>query len=183
MEENLKDEKEKLIKDKIIKQEIQEMMQLKGIKQMVWDTLTLEKGYKIDDIIVDPQFNIEIDKKPISVSIDFAVEINSLKTIIIRCTSSALESWERYIIAFSRAVEDYQIPFAVITDGENAKILDTINNKLLGNKLSELFNRETALTLIKDYKRISYNPERLEREKRIIYAFEAIKCPVVKPEK
>lgn len=183
MEENLKKNKEELIKEQIIKQELQEMQQLKGIKQIVWDILTLEKGYNIDEITVDPQFTININNKPVNVSIDFLIEINSVKSMIIRCTSSALESWERYILAFSRAVEDYQIPFAIVTDGDNAKIFDTINNKIIGNKLSEIFNRETLVKLINDYKKLSFNPEKIEKEKRIVYAFEAIKCPVIKPEK
>jgi hypothetical protein len=100
--------------------------------------------------------------------------------MVMQCNSSSVEAWERYVTSFARVIKDYQIPYAVATDGENARIIDVYAGKLIGKSLSELFNQQEALEKIKDFKKIPCPANRLEREKRIVYAFEGIKCPTVK---
>jgi hypothetical protein len=55
-----------------------------------------------------------------------------------------------------------------------------ISGSVIGTSVHELFNRQEALDKIKDFIKIPFPQEKLEREKRIAYAFEGIKCPVVK---
>jgi hypothetical protein len=100
--------------------------------------------------------------------------------MVIRSVSTAIESWERYIVAFARSVKDYQIPYAVVTDGENFKIYDVLSGSILSESIQGLFNRQEALNLMKDFQKISCPASRQEKEKRIVYAFEGIKCPTVK---
>lgn len=69
----------------------------------------------------------------------------------------------------------------MITDGENALIIDILAGRLIGKSLSEFFNREEALNKMKDFKKIPCPANRLEKEKRIVYAFEGIKCPTENP--
>lgn len=96
---------------------------------------------------------------------------------MILCRPTAIESWERYIISFAKVIKDYQIPYAVVTDGENAQIIDVLAGKLIGESLDKLFNRQEALNKMKDFKKIPCPANRVEKEKRIVYAFEGIKCP------
>jgi hypothetical protein len=90
-----------------------------------------------------------------------------------------MESWERYVIAFARAVKDYQIPYALVTDGENVRVIDVITGSLLSDSIQRLFTKQDAINKMKDFKKIPYPSNRLEKAKRIIYAFEGIKCPTV----
>jgi hypothetical protein len=100
--------------------------------------------------------------------------------MVIQCSSGSLEAWERYVTAFARVVKDYQIPYAVVTDGDKARIIDVLTGTLIGESLGQLLNREEALNKMKDFKKVPYPINRLEKEKRIVYAFESIKCPTVK---
>jgi hypothetical protein len=43
-----------------------------------------------------------------------------------------------------------------------------------------LFNKQEAFNKMKDFKKIPCPFYRLEREKRIVHAFEGIKCPTIK---
>jgi hypothetical protein len=97
--------------------------------------------------------------------------------MVIRCVSSGIESWERYVIAFSRAIKDYQIPYAAITDGEKVKVFDIVNDSLIKESIPEFFTRQEADRLMKNFQRIPCPENRIEKEKRIIYTFEGIKCP------
>jgi hypothetical protein len=55
--------------------------------------------------------------------------------------------------------------------------------RLIGESLSGLFTREEALNKMEDFKKIRCPANRLEKEKRIVYAFESIKNPTVKDSK
>lgn len=171
------EDRDKLIQEKIKEEEFVEMMQLRGVKEKVWVILTKEKGFDPKEIEIDPEFKLTLSNCEATVSIDFVVNLAQSSFMVIRCIPTAIESWERYVIAFARAVKDYQIPYAVVTDGENARILDVLSGSLVSKSLSGLFNRQEAINFIKDLKKIPCPVNRLEKEKRIIYAFEGIKCP------
>jgi hypothetical protein len=175
------EDREKLIKEKIEKQEFIEIIQLQGLRQIVWKILINEKKYELNDIKIDPQFKIILNNCEAVVSIDFLIIINSVNFMVIRCTSSTIESWERYIVAFARSVTDYQIPYAVVTDGEHAKIIDVLKVSLIGESIHDLPGKQQAIDLLKDFKKISCPAEKIAKEKRIVYAFEGIKCPAQPP--
>jgi len=171
------EDRKDIIREKILEEEQLEMIKLSGIRQKVFEILTLDKKYHPKEIGIDPIFKLILSDCEANVSIDFIINLEGLSFMIIRCAQASLESWERYVTAFARAVKDYQIPYAVITDGEMAITIDVINGNISHKRVSELFTRQDALKIIKDFQKTSCPPKRLEKEKRIIYAFEGIKCP------
>src|SRR3972149_1737412 len=174
------DNREKLIKERIKEEEELETIQLTGIKQKVWEFLIREKYFKPEEIETNPEFNITLGDREIKIHIDFIVNLPTASFMVIQCSSSSLEAWERYVTFFARVIKDYQIPYAVVTDGENAQIIDVLAGRLIGESLDKLFNRQEALNKMKDFKKIPCPVNRLEKEKRIVYAFEGIKCPTEK---
>jgi len=178
------DDRKKLIEEIIKADEQIETAQVSGIKQKVWEFLIKEKQFKLEEIETDPEFRVTLGHSEITVSIDFVLNLPSVSFImVIQCKTASIESWERYFTSFARVVKDYQIPYAMVTDGENARIIDVLAGKLIGESLNELFNRQETLNKIKDSKKIPCPVNRLEKEKRILYAFEGIKCPTVKDSK
>ena len=177
------EEKEKLIREKIEEEDFFEMMQLRGVRQIVWDKLTKEKGFDQGDIEIEPQFVLALSDCKETVSIDFVINLPSASFAVIRCANSGLEFWERYVTAFARAVKDYQIPFAMVTNGYEAKIINAISGSLEGESMEVFYNRQEAIKIMNDFKKIPCTDKRLEKGKRIIYAFEGIKCPTTKTDK
>ena len=177
------EEKEKLIREKIEEEDLSEMIQLRGVKQIVWDKLTKEKGFYQGEIEIDPHFEIALSDCKSIVSMDFIINLPPATFAIIRCANSGLEFWERYVTAFAMVVKDYQIPFAMVTNGYEAKIINVLSGTLEGETMQDFHNHQEALNILKDFKPIPCPEKRLEREKRIIYAFEDIKCPTLKADK
>jgi len=175
-----KEERDKKIREKIEDEEFIEMMQLRGIRRSVWEFLTQQKGFDPKEVEIDPQFNIVLSNCEAFVGIDFIINVSSVSFMAIRCVQSAIESWERCVIAFSRAVKDYQIPYAVVTDGENARIYTMRTGSLISDSINGLPTHQEAVEQMKDFQKIACPPTKLEKEKRIIYAFEGIKCPTAK---
>ena len=176
-------DREKLIKERIKQEEQIETVQLGGIKQMVLEFLIRKKHFKPEEIETNPEFRLPLGDSEITVHIDFVVNLPTASFMVIQCSSSSLEAWERYVISFARVIKEYQIPYAVVTDGEDAQIIDVLTGRLIGKSLIELFNRKDALNKMKDLKKIPCPVNRLEKEKRIVYAFEGIKCPTTKDSK
>lgn len=177
------EEKEKLIREKIEEEDLSEMIQLRGVKQIVWDKLTKEKGFSQGEIEIDPHFELALSDCKSIVSMDFVINLPPATFAIIRCANSGLEFWERYVTAFAMVVKDYQIPFAMVTNGYEAKIINVLSGALEGETMQDFYNRQEALNILKDFKPVPCPEKRLEREKRIIYAFEDIKCPALKADK
>ncbi len=173
-----REEKDKKIREKIEEEEQLEQIRLEGVKEWVWDILLNLKHFHPEEIKIDPQFNLEMSDCKAVATIDYVVNLNSISFMAIKCSSSAMESWERYLKALARVVLDYQIPYAMVTDGETVRVFDIVSGSVVSNSVQGLFNRQEALERIKGFKKIPFPPEKLEREKRIVYAFEGIKCPV-----
>jgi Type I restriction enzyme R protein N terminus (HSDR_N) len=173
-------DRNELIKEQIKIEEEIEATQLTGIKQKIWEFLVKEKQFKPEEIMTDPKFKLTLGHRETLISIDFVINLPSASFMVIQCSSSSLEAWERYVTSFARVVKDYQIPYAVVTDGEKALIINVLGGRLIGESLSDLFTRGETLNRIKDFKKIPCPANRLEKEKRIVYAFESIKSPTIK---
>jgi hypothetical protein len=171
--------REKLVREKIAEKEMIEKMQYRGVKRIVYEILKRERGFHPEEIQVDPQFSITLRTCEAKVGIDFMIILDGQIVMVIQCVSSGIEPWERYIVAFARAVIDYQIAYAVITDGEKAKLFDIINNSSRQVSVEELFTCQELLNLMKDFQKIPCPEKSREKERRIIYAFEGIKCQPV----
>lgn len=168
----------KLVKEKIKAEDAVHEMQTEGIRRRVFEFLKNTRGYSEEDIEIDARHEVEVSDAGSVTSVDFIISIKGKRLIAIKCSPSELESRERHILAFSRVVSPYQIPYSVITNGEDARILDTVSGRLISEGISSLPSKEELLGKIKDIEFRQYPPERLEREKRILLAFDAISCPM-----
>ncbi len=168
--------RQKLIEERINKTKDAAVMSLKLIRQMVMDFLINQKGYHAEDIESDREFEIIMDDRKTSTSADYIIRLNAKRLIVIKCSPGALESRDRHLISFARVVDSHQIPFAVVTDGSHARLLDAVSGKLISEGLDSIPNRSEALKALNSIEFIPYPAERMEREKRILLAFDTIKC-------
>lgn len=174
-----KNSREEMIRSKILEDEQKELVQLSGIRFRLMDYLLKDRGFAKEHILIDPEFEISLSDCKIKVSIDFLIKLNDTPTMIIRCAPTSIESWERYILAFARVVSDYQIPYAVVTDSERARVLDVLSNRLIGERIEDIPSKDDLLRFLRGFRKIPFPPDKLEREKRIVYAFEGVKCSVI----
>ncbi|GAB4411096.1 MAG: type I restriction enzyme HsdR N-terminal domain-containing protein [Thermodesulfovibrionales bacterium] len=169
-------DRQRLIKERIKSAEDRAIMSLAVIRDGVKDFLITEKGYSESDIEFDREFEVIVDGKGILTSVDYIIKLNDTRFMAIKCSPGSLESRERHIVSFARVVDSHQIPFAVVTDGSQARILNTVSGKLISEGLDSIPYRSQALEIIKSVEFIPYPQERLDREKRILLAFDVIKC-------
>lgn len=169
-----KEERQKAIKERIQAEEGLAQIQKENIRELMLQFLKDEKGYSDEDIEIDRKFIIEGDDR---VSVDFIIKLQGKRLIAIKCTPTSLESRERHIIAFSRVVDNYQIPLSVVTDSIHARVLDTISGRLISEEINSIPSKTEIK--IDDFEMRCCPSERLEKEKRILLAFESISCSII----
>jgi hypothetical protein len=102
------------------------------------------------------------------------VSVDGKRFVAVKCAAGSLGSREREIIAASRLLDKYQIPFSVASDGKTAIVLDTVSGKKLGDGLNAIPSKEeikkrSAAT------RLEPLPEkRLEKEKLIFRSYDSM---------
>lgn len=168
-------DREKMIEEKILKKEIEAERTLDAIREIIMELLLI-RGYSVDEIERDPVFEIDLNGEKTPVSVDYIIKLNGRRIMAIKCSPGALESRQRHIISFARVVDKEQIPFAAVTDGLKALIFDSITGKLFKEGLDSIPTRVEAEEMASNLKFLPFPLERLEREKRVLLAFEAIRC-------
>jgi len=149
-----------------------------GIRQKIERLLVEDKGYSKKDIEVDREFEIVIGEEINRSKVDLIVSVEEKIFMIIKCARGSLISREREVLSCARILDVYPIPFAVVTNGQDAEVLDTISGEVIDYGLEAIPSKPQALEALKriEFKRL---PEgRMEKEKRIFLAFDAIKCPM-----
>jgi len=165
---------ESLIKKEIEKGEIDLLVIKKGIEEF----LINNKGYSKDEIETDTEFDVVIGNEICKSKADIIISIGDKKLILIKCSVGALVSRERQAIACARVINSYQIPFAVVTDGNHAEVLDTLTGEVINEGLEKIPSRDELKKMMERIEFKELPPNRAEKEKRILLAFDAIKCSI-----
>jgi hypothetical protein len=148
-----------------------------GIKQKILSLLIEQKGYSRDDIIVDKEFDIIIDNEIRKSSVDLLITLQKVTFMIIRCARGSLVTREREILSCARILDSYLIPFSVVTNGEDAQIIDSASGEIIGHGLDSIPAKPDALEILEKIELHKLALDRIEKEKRIFLAFDALKCP------
>jgi hypothetical protein len=98
--------------------------------------------------------------------------------MIVRYGPGSLVTRHRPSIAASRLLTPYQIPVVVVTNGEDADILDGKTGQVIAHGLQSIPSRQALSTQIRNQKLQLITDESIEREQRILYAYDVDdSCP------
>ena len=159
----------------IIKQQEELFAQSIGYIQKLIIEKLIDLGYKLGDIEINKGYEVKVsEKEKFVATVDILLCLEGKVLYAIKCTPASIESWERFMFAFCRVVEPYQIPFAMVTDGLEGRIINILTGEVKDSM--DIPKREELLQKIRSLNFIPYNEEKLPKEKRILYAFDAIKC-------
>jgi hypothetical protein len=98
--------------------------------------------------------------------------------MIIKCAAGSLDSRERQAVASARVIASPPLPVAVVADPVSAEVLDVASGKVIGEGFGAIPTREQLDGILNENAMNPLDGKRLEKEKRILLAFDAIKCCV-----
>jgi len=147
-------------------------------RQRVERVLVEQKGYAKEDIEVDVPLEIEIGGKDYRSNVDLVVSLDGKRLMAVKCVAGSLGSREREIVAASRLLNKYQIPFSVASDGKTAIVLDTVSGKKMGEGLNAIPSKEEIKKSSAATQLEPLPQKRLEKEKLIFRSYDSMNVNV-----
>ena len=147
-------------------------------RQKIARLLINHKGYQKSDIKPRKDLLVQAGEKRAVIKIDFLINLSGKVCMIIKFGPGSIVTRRRPLLAASRILAPYQIPIAVVTNGEDAEILEGASGRVISRGLETIPGREQLVELIyaDHFNRIP--AERAEMESRILYCYEVDgSCP------
>lgn len=164
--------------DDVITGEILDDTHDERYRQKIASLLIQQKGYAKSDIEPRRKLLVQAGDNRAFIKIDFLIKVDTRVSMIIQYGPGSLVTRHRPLLAASRIIAPYQIPVAVVTNGEDAEILDGSSAQVLVRGLEGIPSKTELSTLAATSDMILITKERAEMESRILYCFEVDdSCP------
>lgn len=141
-------------------------------RQKLAHMLVEDKGYNKEDIDVRRKITMMIDDKSVLSMVDFVIRIAGKSMVIIKYGPGSLVTRERPALAIARILESHIIPYTVVTNGEDAELLDSISGKVIATGIDAIPDRKTLLEKESSIPVTRLSPDQIEAEKRILSAYD-----------
>lgn len=138
--------------------------------------LVEKKGYFKSDLQPRLPLTVQAGRNRAVVKVDLAVALGDRLAMIIRFGPGSIVTRQRPALAASRLLAPYQIPVVVVTNGEDADILDGATGQVVGRGLDGLPERAALLKTIAAGAFSPISPQRAQKESRLLYAYEVDGC-------
>ena len=147
-------------------------------RQKLARLLVKEKGYPKKEIHPRFELLIKADDKAAIIKIDFTITLSGKVCMIIKYGPGSLVTRRCPVLAASRLVVPYQVPYAVVTNGKDAEILESSSGKVVADGLEGIFDRERLIEASQHAKFGAITPKAVEMASRILYCYEVDdSCP------
>jgi hypothetical protein len=141
-------------------------------RQKIARRLVDQGGYFPHEIEPRRKLMLRAGERRASIKVDFVIRIAGKAVMVIRFGPGSIVSRERPTLAVSRLIEAYQVPVAVITNGEDAEILNGDTGKIIGRGLEAIPTRSEMVERARTYPFSEVSAERALMESRVAYCYE-----------
>lgn len=146
-------------------------------RQKLARLLLTEKGFAEEELETRRTIETLFAGQFVVSKIDMVVRIAGRRVMLLRYGPGSLVTRERPAIAAARVLDEKQlIPLAVVSNGEDAELLDARTGKVLGQGLAAIPDRKRIEKLLPTLDFDPLAPERREPELRILNAFDVEIC-------
>ena len=147
-------------------------------RQKIARLLINNKGYQKYDIKPRKELPVQAGENRAVIKIDFLINLLDKVCMIVKFGPGSIVTRRRPLLAASRILAPYQIPIAVVTNGEDAEVLEGASGRVMSHGLETIPSREQLIEIMRadHFNRIS--AVRAEMESRILYCYEVDgSCP------
>jgi hypothetical protein len=141
-------------------------------RQEIARLLVEQKDFVKSDIIYGQRLNITAGDKSADIKIDFLVKTKDKTVMMVKYGPGSLVTRHRPALAASRLVAPYQVPVVVVTNGEDADILEGSSGAVMSKGLLSIPSRKALIRRCGRMPFEGLSAKRLEVESRILYAYE-----------
>ena len=161
----------------ILEQEIEHGEAMAAAVNRIAEGMLLgEKGYAPTDVRKDVVFTVQLVDETASSFVDFLVRVDDKPAMVIKCAAGSLSSRERHVVAAARVIGDIPVPVAVVMDPMSAVVLDGVTGKIIGEGFESIPTKAQLAAMLSGREIRPLPEEKKDREKRVLLAFDAIRC-------
>ena len=141
-------------------------------RQKLGRILVNEKGYLEAEI--QPRFELlaKAGDNSAIIKVDYIITISGKVCMLIKYGPGSLVTRHRPALAASRLVAPYQVPFAVVTNGEDAETLEGSSGSVVASGLEGIFDRSTLCKQTQHANFAAISKKQAEMASRILYCYE-----------
>lgn len=114
-------------------------------RQAIARLLIEKKGYSTSEIIQNQRLRLHAGNRKAELKIDFLITLAEKVHILIKYAPGSLVTRRLSTLALSRIVEPYQVPIVVITNGEDAEIMDGQTGKVVATGMANIPGRKALI--------------------------------------
>jgi hypothetical protein len=144
------------------------------IQEKIVHLLLNEKGYQEADLELEVPYALVMGSETLQVQASILIQLEGKKVVLIKCGAGSIMARERAALALARLMTDYQIPLTIVTNSEDATLLNTINGETLECGIPAILNKAELFNRLQDLSYLPLPEKRRKMEKQILSAFEAL---------
>jgi hypothetical protein len=141
-------------------------------RQKIAKKLVFNGGFKKTDIERNIVIEVMAGEKKSTVKVDFLISLQKKVIMLIKFSPGSLVTRRLSTLGLSRIIKPYQIPIAVITNGEDAEIIDGNSGKVIATGFDNLPDKKTIKKDIASFLFKPINLRVLDQASRIVHACE-----------
>jgi hypothetical protein len=141
-------------------------------RQRLAHLLVADKGYRKGEIEPRRALTVAVGDQRAIIPVDFIVSIDGRIVMIVKYGPGSLVTRHRPVMAAARLVAPYQIPVAVVTNGEDADVLDGSTGTIMGAGLDAVPSRDELAAIAATAAFVPIDGKRAEMEARIVFCYE-----------
>lgn len=155
-------------------------------RQKLARLLVEKKGYLKSEIVPRCDLSVSAGNQKAIIKVDFKITLSrgsqeqegGRVCMIVKYGPGSLVTRHRPVLAASRLLVPYQIPYVVVTNGEDADIMDAGSGKVIASGLDAVPSKSELIRMVQDKHFEPVPAKRAEMESRIVYAYEVVgSCP------
>ena len=144
------------------------------IREEVIKKLLSEKGFSKDDMEFGQAVKVELDGKKYVSPVDIIIKMDGKRVLMIKCAPGSVVTRENQLLAAARLLDEYQIPLACQTNGDEIEVLDVLNGKVIAEGWEKFPTRDELVRMCGDLK-FEPLPEKYRiRESRILRLYDEL---------
>ena len=141
-------------------------------RQKIARLLVNQKGYAKTDIEPRKALVVQADDKRAVLKVDFIIRLAQQVSMVIKYGPGSLVTRRRSVLAVSRLIASYQVPMAVVTNGQDAEIISGRTGEVIATGLDAIPAKQDLKRLMGESNFKPISQHQAEMESRILYCYE-----------
>lgn len=141
-------------------------------RQKIARLLVNQKGYAKTDIEPRRALVVQADDKRAVLKVDFIIRLAQRVSMVIKYGPGSLVTRRRSVLAVSRLIAAYQVPVAVITNGQDAEVISGPTGEVIAAGLDAIPDKQDLKRRVSEANFKPISQQQAEMESRILYCYE-----------